>query len=81
MVFRRGNLVYHNGEFLAPATKSTIVANVEIDANMDVTLRKIWPTHYGYSSDLIRIHQDELLSDQRNIEFASRATKSVVIGK
>jgi formylmethanofuran dehydrogenase subunit A len=80
MVFRRGNLVYHNGDFLAPATKSTIVANVEIDANMDVTLRKIWPTHYGYSSDLIRIHQDELLSDQRNIEFASSATKSAVIG-
>jgi len=81
MVFRRGNLVYHNGKFLATATKSTIVANVEIDAKMDVTLRKIWPTHYGYSSDLIRIHQDELLSDQRNIEFASRATKSVGIGK
>jgi formylmethanofuran dehydrogenase subunit A len=72
MVFRRGNLVYRDGEFLATASKSTIVASVEIDSRMDVTLKKVWPTQYGYSSDLIRIHQDELLSEQRNIEFTSR---------
>jgi formylmethanofuran dehydrogenase subunit A len=77
MVFRRGKLVYRGGEFVGEATKSTIVAGVEVDSEMDRLLKKLWRTQYGYSNELVTVRDDELLSGTRNIErvragFSSR---------
>jgi len=70
MVFRRGNLVFHDGKFIAPCSKSTIVSKVEIDSAMDDRLKGLWRTQYGYSTDMIRIRDEELLSADRHIEPA-----------
>ena len=70
MVFRRGNLVFHDGKFIAPCSKSTIVSKVEIDSDMDDRLKGLWRTQYGYSTDMIRIRDEELLSSDRHIEPA-----------
>ncbi len=69
MVFRRGTLVYRDGVFLADAMKSTVVAKLQIDSQMDTLLKRIWKTRYGYSTELISVHADELRSDRRMVEW------------
>jgi formylmethanofuran dehydrogenase subunit A len=70
MVFRRGELVYQDGKWMAPSIKSTIVSQVEIDPAMDARLRGIWRSQYGYSTDTIRIRDEELMGLDRQIEPA-----------
>ena len=69
MVFRRGTLVYRDGLFLAEAMKSTVVAKLPLDSQMDALLKRIWKTRYGYSTELIAIDTDELRSDRRRVEW------------
>jgi formylmethanofuran dehydrogenase subunit A len=68
MVFRRGALVYRDGVFLADALKSTIVSDVEVDPEMDRFLKQIWRTRYGYSTEMIQVRPDELLSERQIVE-------------
>ena len=70
MVFRRGELVYQDGKWLAPSVKSTIVSKVELEDAMDARLRRIWRSQYGYSIDTIRIRDEELMALDRQIEPA-----------
>lgn len=70
MVFRRGELVYQDGKWMAPSVKSTIVSKVEMDHAMDARLHGIWRSQYGYSTDTIRIRDEELMGLDRQIEPA-----------
>jgi len=72
MVFRRGTLVYRDGEFLNPSSKATMVAELEVDPHMNDRLHRIWRSHYGYSTELIRIRRDELLSSHRTVEYTHK---------
>jgi formylmethanofuran dehydrogenase subunit A len=69
MVFRRGKLVYRDGEFLDDCPKSTVVADLAVDSQMDTMIQKLWPERYGYQSELTTIHRDEMLCDGRSIEY------------
>ena len=71
MVFRRGELVYRDGVFLADSIKSTIVSSIEVEPNMDTLLKQIWRTRYGYSTEMISVRRDELRSDRRIVEVNS----------
>jgi formylmethanofuran dehydrogenase subunit A len=69
MVFRRGQLVYREGVFLSNSMKSTIVAKVQHDEQMDTTLKQLWRDRYGYSVDMTRVHDEELQSEgQRRLQ-------------
>ncbi len=70
MVFRRGKLVYREGTFLAEAAKSTVVSNHQVDSQMDEWLRRIWRARYGYSTEMIEVHTDELRSEGRIVEWS-----------
>ena len=69
MVFRRGKLVYRDGVFLNDAMKSTVIANVQVDSQMDDLLNRIWRSRYGYSTEMIVVHTDELRSKNRTVEW------------
>ncbi len=69
MVFRRGNLVFHNGIFLGDAAKTTFVAAPKVDPQMDLMLKRLWKSRYGYSSELIAVQADELRSSRRTVEL------------
>jgi formylmethanofuran dehydrogenase subunit A len=68
MVFRRGKLVFRDGRFIGQADKATIVTPLTLDDSVDARMRSLWRSQYGYSPDMIRIHDDELMSDHRHIE-------------
>jgi len=69
MVFRRGTLVYRDGVFLSNSMKSTVVADLRVESQMDEWMKRIWRDQYGYSTEMIRVHTDELLSDSRSVEY------------
>lgn len=69
MVFRRGKLVYRDGIFLADTIKSTVVSNHPVDSQMDGWLKRIWRARYGYSTEMIEVHADELRSERRIVEW------------
>ena len=69
MVFRRGKLVYRDGVFLNDAMKSTVIANVQVDSQMNDLLNRIWRSRYGYSTEMIVVHTDELRSKNRTVEW------------
>ncbi len=69
MVFRRGKLVYRDGVFLDDAMKSTVIANVQVDSQMNDLLNRIWRSRYGYSTEMIVVHTDELRSKNRTVEW------------
>ena len=69
MVFRRGKLVYRDGVFLDSAMKSTVIANVQVDSQMNDLLNRIWRSRYGYSTEMIVVHTDELRSKNRTVEW------------
>ncbi len=69
MVFRRGKLVYRDGVLLGDADKATIVAKFETDSQMDTLLKSLWRNRYGYSTELITVRADELVSSKRSIEW------------
>jgi formylmethanofuran dehydrogenase subunit A len=71
MVFRRGKLVYRDGKFVSDSRKSTIIADLTLDRAIDQEMRAIWPEHYGYSAELVTIHEDELKTDSRHVERSS----------
>jgi len=71
MVFRRGKLVFRDGVFFEDAMKSTIIAASEVDPQMDALLKRIWKTRYGYSTEMISVHTDELRSRRRTVEVTS----------
>jgi len=70
MVFRRGKLVYRDGIFLADTVKSTVVSNHPVDSQMDGWLRRIWRARYGYSTEMIEVHADELRSEGQIVEWS-----------
>ncbi len=69
MVFRRGRLVYRDGIFLSDAAKSTIVASIDVDSQMDSHLKELWHHRYGYSTEMIEVQTDELRSKMRMVEW------------
>jgi formylmethanofuran dehydrogenase subunit A len=68
MVFRRGKLVFRDGEFLADSMKSTVVADVQANTSFDKHLSKLWREQYGYSTEMIRVRSDELVAANRSID-------------
>jgi len=73
MVFRRGTLVYRDGEFLADSVKSTIVAGMAdsgrgADWSRSATNRATWQQQYGYSPDMVTVRSEELMGEGRIIE-------------
>ncbi len=70
MVFRRGKLVYRDGIFLADTVKSTVVSHHPVDSQMDGLLNRIWRNRYGYSTEMIAVHADELRSEGRIVEWS-----------
>ena len=71
MVFRRGKLVFRDGVFYEDNIKSTIIAAPEVAPQMDALLKRIWKTRYGYSTEMIAVHTDELRSRRRTVEVTS----------
>jgi formylmethanofuran dehydrogenase subunit A len=71
MVFRRGRLIYRDGVFLGDSIKSTIVAKLEVDSQMDGFLKRLWRTRYGYSTEMVTMHTDELISSDRTVEWTN----------
>ncbi len=71
MVFRRGKLVFRDGAFLEETIKSTFVAIPNVEPQMDALLKRIWKTRYGYSTEMIAVHTDELHSDRHTVEVTS----------
>ena len=69
MVFRRGELVYRDGVFIGDTIKSTIVAHIDVEAQMDTLLKRLWRTQYGYSTEMIAVRADELMSGSRMVEW------------
>jgi formylmethanofuran dehydrogenase subunit A len=73
MVFRRGTLVYRNGEFLADSVKSTIVAGMAdggrgADWYRSAANRAMWHQRYGYSPEMVMVRGEELTDEGRLIE-------------
>ncbi len=67
MVFRRGELVYRQGEPLKPSAKQTILATPPVDPSWRKVISQLWLEQYGYSTDMVCIDMDELLSDTRSV--------------
>lgn len=73
MVFRRGMLVYRDGEFLADSVKSTIVAGMVdggrgTDWSRSTANRSLWQQRYGYSPEMVMVRQEELMDEGRIVE-------------
>ncbi|MBM3965691.1 MAG: formylmethanofuran dehydrogenase subunit A [Planctomycetes bacterium] len=73
MVFRRGMLVYRNGEFVADSVKTTIVAGMVdggrgTDWGLSKTNRSVWQQRYGYSPELVMVRHEELMDEGRIVE-------------
>lgn len=73
MVFRKGMLVYRDGEFLADSVKSTIVAGMVdggrgTDWSRSTANRSLWQQRYGYSPEMVMVRQEELMDEGRIVE-------------
>jgi formylmethanofuran dehydrogenase subunit A len=74
MVFRRGELVYRDGEFLGDSIKSTVLAGMaERGRMLEWGKRSVhamqWREQYGYSPGYTAIREDELRSEHRHVEW------------
>jgi formylmethanofuran dehydrogenase subunit A len=73
MVFRRGELVYRDGEFTSDCRKSIVVARMvdpdraEHWGSMD-SHRALWIERYGYSPTRTAIRREELLGENQTVE-------------
>ena len=72
MVFRRGQLVYRDGQLLGSTRKATIVSRLEVDTQMDALLKRLWRDRYGYSTEMVTVHADELIDSDRNVEWIAK---------
>lgn len=73
MVFRRGKLVYRDGEFLDDCKKTTIVADMRDrdraeDWSTSHEHQRLWQERYGYSPSRTAIRRDELINEDRLVE-------------
>lgn len=69
MVFRRGMLVYRDGVLLGASNKSTVVAKLEVNLQMDSLLKQLWRNRYGYSTEMVTVRDEELVSSNRSKEW------------
>jgi formylmethanofuran dehydrogenase subunit A len=73
MVFRRGELVYRDGEFVGDCKKTTVIAKM-IDPQraeswgLRESHRRLWIARYGYSPSRTAIRREELLGENRTVE-------------
>lgn len=67
MVFKRGELVKRGDLLTGASKKSTITASPQFDPSHANPIIKQWRDCYGYSVDMVKIHDEELLSDSRSI--------------
>ncbi len=74
MVFRRGELVYRDGVLLGASNKSTVVAKLEVNLQMDSLLKQLWRNRYGYSAEMVTVRDEELVSSNRCIEWTQGKT-------
>ena len=75
MVFRRGELVYRDGEFLKACEKSTVLASSchgpeGFAWSQNAANRQRWQDHYGYSPWVTCMRQEELLGERRSIVYS-----------
>jgi formylmethanofuran dehydrogenase subunit A len=73
MVFRRGELVYRDGEFIGDCRKSIVIARMVDPDRAEhwgsmASHRALWIERYGYSPSRTAIRREELLSDNQTVE-------------